>query len=287
MQTETETITDEALLAKQAQVRQQHAARILELSTGLDPLPISSSPLARVKPGICTSCQRPVSPERYVCVECDEQIEQEAEARMKERRRRRFESIGIPSFYASGELSIHTYVPLTPSERAAKATVEQWATRRMTGKTNLFIHGKVGTGKTGLAASALARRMELVPENGYVSGLLAAWDDIVRDVQSAFKSEFMSEADVLSKYQQVDLLVIDDIGVASRSTDHAAKVLYAIVDWRYKFHLPMIVNSNRAFGELAAYIAPTEDRIQAERILSRLAEHTGELYLDGPDRRLK
>jgi len=119
--------------------------------------------------------------------------------------------------------------------------------------------GKCGTGKGHLAASIV----QYVIKNHACSALYIKLIDIV----SRIKSDWNKEEDVIKKLREVDLLVIDEIGVQF-NTEAERLILYRILDHRYEYLKPTIITSNHNLTGL--------EKIIGQRIISRLYDQESE-----------
>ena len=81
-----------------------------------------------------------------------------------------------------------------------------------------------------------------------------------------------------------DVLVLDDLFLARRISEHAAEVLQALVHQRYKLRRPIIITSNRAVQDWGRYLG---DTTMATTILDRLMHRCTMLEFEGKSYRLK
>lgn len=133
----------------------------------------------------------------------------------------------------------------------------------------LLFWGKVGTGKTYLAASIANKVVDL----GYTARM-ANFSQISDALQSTWeKDEYMQE--LLS----FDLLIFDDLGV-ERKTEYMQEMVFKIIDARYRAGRPMIITTNLTSDELAK---PGE--IGYARIYDRILERCLPIKVDGHSRR--
>jgi len=134
----------------------------------------------------------------------------------------------------------------------------------------LFI-GKTGSGKTHLAVSILR---ELMKRNFHINYLFVTAPELLLEIRATFrpsikkyddygKCEADTESDVLDKYSQCELLILDDLG-AEKVSDFTIQSLYLIIDRRNRELRPTIVTTNLSLEEI-------ETQIDA-RMASRLAD---------------
>lgn len=161
----------------------------------------------------------------------------------------------------------------------------------------LYLWGLVGRGKTH-AACALALR-EL--RNGtpvYEAGtheVVAYRRPMVRfismiDAKNRVSDTFgtrQNPAELRAMLRNCDLLVLDDVG-REDAKPWVQEFLMSVVDDRYNApRHRTIVTSNYSRGELAGRIMVGSDATMANAIVSRLAEMTTPIHMEGPDRRIQ
>lgn len=129
---------------------------------------------------------------------------------------------------------------------------------------NYFIHSaKKATGKT-----VMACRMLLGYEfNDYMNAssrkiVFLPVLDFLNELKHSFDKPNESEIDILYKYQDVDILVLDDVGT-NKMSDWAYQILYSLINHRYDYLKTTIFTSNYSLKEL-------EDMWQDDRITSRI-----------------
>ena len=141
-------------------------------------------------------------------------------------------------------------------------------------RKGIFIHGKVGTGKTHIAYALhrYAPKSRLFSRfHNTVELFKEMRDDISRDIQSK-----QHPTEVLMEYKGV--LILDDLGV-EKATDFVVESLYLIINKRYNDMLPTIITSNYNLDKLADQVG--------DRIPSRILEMCNPIELHGKDRRVK
>lgn len=145
---------------------------------------------------------------------------------------------------------------------------------------NLYIYGKVGTGKTQMACGIIRAYLQAKGSGAlYVSSVR-----LLSELRAAYDST-ISELEVLDRYQHVRLLVLDDLGKES-PTEWAVERLFQIIDSRYNEELPTIVTTNYSPGELIERLGNRGDYETAAAIVSRLVQGSKKVTLGNQDRRL-
>lgn len=127
-----------------------------------------------------------------------------------------------------------------------------------------YIHGRVGSGKTTLAAfMALCERKQtfLNHQNG-INGefIFIAVPELLLEFRATYneKTSEVTECNVLDKYTKIHLLVLDDLGV-EKTTDWSFQMLYILINRRYEDMSKTIITSNLNLKELSEKLG--DDRI--------------------------
>ncbi|WP_425973946.1 IS21-like element helper ATPase IstB [Tepidimonas sp. HKU78] len=144
---------------------------------------------------------------------------------------------------------------------------------------NALIVGKPGTGKSHLA-KAVAYQATLA---GHDVRYLEADTEFARYALG----NPTERSELLKAWVEPDLLVLDDLFLTRRISEHAAEVLQTVVHQRYKLRRAIVVTSNRVVQDWGRYLG---DATMATTILDRLMhrcamlEFEGKSYLSGPGR---
>jgi DNA replication protein DnaC len=141
---------------------------------------------------------------------------------------------------------------------------------------NALIVGKPGTGKSHIA-KAVAYQATL---QGYEVGYVEADSEFARYALA----QADEQARMLKAWVGADLLVLDDLFLARRISEHAAELLQALVHQRYKLRRSIVITSNRVVQDWGRYLG---DATMATTILDRLMHRCAMLEFEGKSYRLK
>jgi len=168
---------------------------------------------------------------------------------------------GVPRRFL--DRTFENYLAATPGQRQALEVCRAYAdgfeeTRRRGG--GLMLLGGPGTGKTHLACAILAR----VIRAGH-TGLFLTVSAVLRIIRDAFSPRGQrSETEALALLTAVDLLVLDEVGVAIGNAATRRAMLFDVLNERYGETRPTILIGNLTAAELEAYLG--------ERIMERLMD---------------
>lgn len=130
-----------------------------------------------------------------------------------------------------------------------------------------FIHGNTGSGKTHLAVAIMRHRVEIAKEildsESPERAIFTSVPELLLEVRATYqKNSEATESDIIQIYQDVPLLVLDDMG-SEKGTQWTESTLYLIIDSRDKDNMWTIITSNLSLAEI--------EQIHGSRIASRLS----------------
>lgn len=157
---------------------------------------------------------------------------------------------------------------LTDFKRSVQDFVLLWFSSKPT--TGLLITGKVGCGKTYLAA-AMCRSQLLIREQNLRFDRFA---DFYSRLRESYRTNAPEES-IFGNLTKVKYLYLDDLGTGSLS-DHERRATHDLLDRRWNAELPTIITTNWTIEQIAARM---DDRI-ADRLQSYVP-----LLLEGESRR--
>lgn len=158
----------------------------------------------------------------------------------------------------------------TPYVQIGKRYVNSWQQVKAE-NLGLLFWGDVGTGKSFLAA-CIANYLN-------DQGVPVLMTNFTRILNKLCDLQTKQRCQYIASFGEVDLLIIDDLGV-ERNSEFALEQVYAVIDERYKANLPLIITTNLTPKQMRN----TQD-IAHSRIYSRVLEMCTPILLQGPDRR--
>lgn len=144
----------------------------------------------------------------------------------------------------------------------------------------LYLHGSFGSGKTYLIAALLN---ELENKKNALTEIVY-FPDLLRNL----KDDFSLVETKLNYFQNVDILLIDDIGAENVTAWGRDEILGSILQYRMNHKLTTFFTSNLTIEELEHNLAITkdsEDKVKARRIVERIKQLTDDLELVSENRR--
>lgn len=144
----------------------------------------------------------------------------------------------------------------------------------------LYLHGNFGSGKTFLIA-ALLNELK-AKKNASIE--VVYFPEVLRNM----KEDFSLVEDKLNYFQNVDVLLIDDIGAENVTSWGRDEILGTILQSRMNNKLPTFFTSNLTIEELEKHLSLTkgnEDLVKARRIIERIKQMTEDMELISVNRR--
>lgn len=175
-------------------------------------------------------------------------------------RQQRLRQAGIP-YYLWGAgfdgFRVHTAAQ-RDALQVARAYAEQFDERVAQGR-NLVFCGRVGTGKTHLAAAI----GQAVLEHGY-SVLMTGAFKLVMQIKDSYRADSVQTTlQAIDRIVDYDLLIVDEMGVQFGSETEKL-LMTQVLNGRYEERLPTLVLTNLTEMELAGYLG--------ERLIDRLCD---------------
>ena len=144
----------------------------------------------------------------------------------------------------------------------------------------LYLHGNFGSGKTFLIAALLNELKET--KNANIE--IVYFPELLRNM----KEDFSSVEDKLNYLQNVDILLLDDLGAENVTAWGRDEILGTILQSRMNNKLTTFITSNLTIDELENHLAVTKgelDVLKARRIIERIKQLTEDMELISVNRR--
>lgn len=164
--------------------------------------------------------------------------------------------------------SLQNYIPRTPSQIEAYTQVKDF----VPGRDSICFYGAAGRGKTHLAL-CIARAAK---DNGVPVLALRVIDLLTRLKRTYDRKDDVAELDIMRLLKDIDLLLIDDIGV-EKTTDWVKSKFYEIIDYRHN-RKSTIYTTNLAGQEM-------HDK-EGQPLVSRIWGSKYKFEIEGPDHRI-
>jgi len=231
--------------------------------------------------GRCRHCGEE-APGHRVCGACDNNTAHILEARARrdeaEALEKRLRESGLPTAYRSGRLSLATFEASSDSEAAALDFASAWADGTASHRWG-YIHGGVGTRKTGLAASALCEMIRAGRPGRFIS-----FPELGSEVKASFGRHGESELEIIGRYKRIHGLVIDDLGVG-HPTAFTTEAPHRLQNDRNEERPPPLFTSNLKLADLGQHFAVAGNETTGERIVDRIRGLAIRVQLSGESHR--
>ena len=148
-------------------------------------------------------------------------------------------------------------------DRSREPVAYQKALACVENRRTLVLWGPYGTGKTHLACAILRRHIE---DCGQVTGIytdrdatgiarLLPFGTLLARIRATYDIDGESEEGILSRYRNAPILVLDDVGnEAAKDPSFSQRIGYAMIAYRYRQELPVILTTNCHPDKLAWHI---------------------------------
>ena len=150
---------------------------------------------------------------------------------------------------------------------------------RTTPHKGLYLHGTFGCGKTYLISAAFN---ELSKKR--ISTEIVYYPELLRDL----KSDFDLFGDTIDYLENVDLLLIDDIGAEKVTEWSRDEILGTILQHRMNNYKTTFFTSNLTIEELEQHLiisSNIDEKVKARRIIERVKQLTEDIELIGENKR--
>ena len=149
-------------------------------------------------------------------------------------------------------------------------------------KKGLILTGNNGTGKTHLACSIANKLIE----NG-IPVIYGTLINLLAELRNSYGTDNnISEMEIIKLYENVDLLIIDDLG-KEKPSEWGLEKLFTIINNRYENNLPVIITTNYNQNSLVKRLSLNGEIETAKSIISRLYEICYLVKVDDIDHRIK
>jgi DNA replication protein DnaC len=162
-----------------------------------------------------------------------------------------FSRSGVPPRFAGKYFD--DYVPAGLAQTRAKEICQKYADRfekLSASGVCMVLTGGTGTGKTHLACSVL--RLVMVAGR---TGIFLTVTELLRSIRSTYSSSSKeTETDVVARFINADLLVLDEIGLSIGKQDIREAQLFDVINGRYAALKPTVLIGNLSPAEMEKYL---------------------------------
>lgn len=211
--------------------------------------------------------------ERCDCIKAKEYWQKQDEKEYQKNRKQHFRELINKIYkenYMSRKLQNFNFenFNITSSNKLAVNIAKDYTNKCINKKQNngLIITGESGVGKTHLA-SAIANRL-IENDKIVLMGRLTTLLDMIKET---FHDNTKSENELIELYSNVDMMVIDDLGI-ERISSWALEKLYTIIQNRNENNLPIVITTRFDKKGLIDRFSQYADKQLVDAIISKMYE---------------
>jgi DNA replication protein DnaC len=193
----------------------------------------------------------------------DEEREKERIRKIHEERRLR----RIEAWPEDLERIIQVYPELIQDDLRMLKEDEVLKKHTLTETKGVYVWGPVGSGKTIFVIFLLIKyiREQWLEHRLSHTFLFTSTNDLLYLLRrSQIEKTEISEFDILDKYCNIDILVLDDIGI-EKTSDWVFQMLFQLINYRHLHKKKTLITSNFSLNQLV-------DKLGDDRISSRLQQ---------------
>ncbi len=138
-------------------------------------------------------------------------------------------------------------------------------------RKSLYIYGKAGIGKTHYLYY-LSKKYVQQGKNVYINHMQQILNDIKGTWNKDNSISKMNQDTIIERLQNIDVLIVDDLGNEMASEWSVLDVLQSIIDYRIINNKPIIISSNHTPREVGNIYARKVYQGQIKHIISRLED---------------
>lgn len=196
--------------------------------------------------------------------EIDEEIKQKELESLENDKKYKLQKANIPLRFE--DKTIDNYIIQNDKQKKAVKEI-RWFIANYNNSTGIILIGRTGTGKNHLAIGLIKE----IIQRYNISVTLTEALKIIRGIKSTWKNNEKSEDMKIKEYSNVNLLVIDEIGVQYGS-ETERMYLTEIINDRYNWMRPTVLIANLTIKEL--------QEILGERVIDRFKERGKVIIFD-------